>query len=133
MEGVSVEGLLRRIGDKDRRTGACGVTVNGSTILTSPSSSLMDIIDGATARSLNICGDSADISTVKARVEGAGVAVGLRSLIVGAKFRRSVVGSARVGASGPTKVVGDTGTTVLGARSDACSDPAPVRWTDRGS
>lgn len=127
MEGVSEEGLLRRIGDKGCRTGACGVTVNGSTILTSPSSSWTDIIDGARARSSNICPDSADISTVKALVEGTGVAVGVCSLIVGAKFRRSVVGWARVGARGPTRVVGDTGTTVLGARSDACSDPAPVR------
>ena len=130
MEGVSVEGLLRRIGDKDCRTGACGVTVNGSTILTSPSSSWTDIIDGATAPPSNMSADSSDISTVKARVEGAGVDVGVRSLIVGAKFRSSVVGWARLGARGPTRVVGDTGTTVLGARSDACGDLAPLRCTD---
>ena len=96
-----MEGLLRRIGDK--------VTVNGSTILTSPSSSRTDIIDGATARPSNMRADSSDISTVKARVEGAGVAVEAR---------------------GPTTVVGDTGTTVLGAWSDAYGELAPLRWTD---
>lgn len=74
-----------------------------------------------------MCCDCADISTVKARDEGAGVAVGVRSLIVGATFRRSVMGWAGVGARGPTRVVGDPETTVLGARSDACRDPASVR------
>jgi hypothetical protein len=129
MEGVSVEGLLRRIGDKDCRTGACGVIVKGSTILTSPSSSWTDIIDGTAARpqSSIMRGDSADMSTVKGGVEGMDVIVGVRSLIVGAKFCGSVMGWPGVGARGPTRVAGDTGTTVLGARSDACRDPAPVR------
>jgi hypothetical protein len=113
--------------------GACGVTVKGSTILTSPSSSWTDIIEGAAARSSTMCGDCADISTVKARVEDTGVAVGVLSLIVGAKFCKSVVGKAGVGARGPTRVVGDAGTTMLGLRSDAWCDPVPVRWTDRGS
>jgi len=91
-EGVRVKGLLRWIGDKDRRTSVCGVTVKGSTILTSPSSSWTDIIDRAAARSLNMCGDRANSSTVKTGDEGAGVAVGVRSLTVGAKFCRSVMG-----------------------------------------